>query len=280
MTRKRLNIGTIGTGFMARTHADAYRRAGLLYADLPAIPELHAIADINASAAKSAADRLGYEKSSGDWRDIVNDPSVDIVDIVTPNNTHAEMALAAIAAGKPVYCEKPMAVELADAEKMADAARRRGVKTMLGFNNVKTPAAMLAKKLIDDGDIGEPIRFRGWFDQGFFNDPELPWSWRCSRKEAGSGALGDLGSHVVSVAQYLMGDMVRVIAEAQTIFKTRPLAAGGSGYSAKAGKDSPRAAVENDDQIQCLVRFQSGAAGVIEASRVSVGKVFGIAWEV
>ncbi len=115
------------------------------------------------------------------------------------------MALAAIEAGKHVYCEKPLAVSVEEAEEMATAAARKGVKTMVAFNNIKTPAAMLAKQLIEAGEIGEPIRFRGWFDQGFFNDPELPWSWRCSRKEAGSGALGDLGSHVVSVAQYLMG---------------------------------------------------------------------------
>ncbi|MDH2327145.1 Gfo/Idh/MocA family oxidoreductase [Cereibacter sp. SYSU M97828] len=124
------------------------------------------------------------------------------------------------------------------------------------------------------------MRFRAWFDQGFFNDPELPFSWRCTRKGAGSGALGDLGSHVISVGQYLMGDVESVIAQTQTFFPTRPLPQDGSGYGAKAGADAPRAEVENEDQIQALVRFASGAGGTIEASRVSAGKVFGVYWEV
>jgi predicted dehydrogenase len=151
---------------------------------------------------------------------------------------------------------------------------------MVAFNNIKTPAAMLAKQLIDRGDIGRPIRFRGWFDQGFFNDPNLPWTWRCSRKEAGSGALGDLGSHVISVAQYLMGEVADVTAQWQTFFPTRPRPSNGSGYGATAEAGVEQVPVENEDQIQCLVRFRSGAGGVIEASRIAAGKVFGIYWEV
>ncbi|WFU91028.1 Gfo/Idh/MocA family oxidoreductase (plasmid) [Rhizobium sp. CC1099] len=275
-----LNIGLIGSGFMGQAHADAYRRAGVLYRDLPAIPRLFLLADATEELAAGAAARYGFERSTGDWRKLVEDPEVDVVDITSPNALHHEMALAAIAAGKHVYCEKPLSVTLAQAEEMAAAARRKGVKTMVAFNNIKTPAAMLAKHLIDRGDIGVPMRFRGWFDQGFFNDPDLPFSWRCTRKDAGSGALGDLGSHVISVAQYLMGDVDSVIAQTQTFFPTRPVAQGGSGYGAKAGSDAPRAVVENEDQIQTLVRFKSGAGGTIEASRVAAGKVFGIYWEV
>jgi predicted dehydrogenase len=139
---------------------------------------------------------------------------------------------------------------------------------------------MYAKQLIDSGSIGRPIRFRGWFDQGFYSDPDLPWSWRASRSEAGTGALGDLGSHVISVAQYLMGDVDRVVASEQTHFETRPIAGAGDGYSAKASAGAERRQVENEDQVQCLVRFNSGAAGVIEASRIAVGAIFGIRWEV
>lgn len=280
MTRRTLNIGLIGSGFMGQAHADAYRRAGLLYRDLPAIPHLYMLADATDELASGAAGRLGFEKSTGDWRKLVDDPNVDIVDITSPNAMHHEMALAAIAAGKNVYCEKPLSVTLAEAEEMAAAAKASGVKTMVAFNNIKTPAAMLARQLIERGDIGTPMRFRGWFDQGFFNDPDLPFSWRCTRKEAGSGALGDLGSHVISVAQYLMGDVESVIAQTQTFFPTRPVPQGGSGYGAKAGEDAPRSVVENEDQIQTLVRFRSGAGGTIEASRVAAGKVFGIYWEV
>lgn len=279
MTRT-LNIGLIGSGFMGQAHADAFARAKLLYRDLPAVPHLYMLADATPELAAAAAARFGFEHSTGDWRALVTHPAVDVVDITSPNHLHYEMAMAAIAAGKHVYCEKPLAVTVAEAEAMTGAAKAKGVKTMVAFNNIKTPAAMLAKQLIARGDIGTPTRFRGWFDQGFFNDPELPFSWRCTRAQAGSGALGDLGSHVISVAQYLMGEVAETIAQTQTFFPTRPVPQGGSGYGAQAGANAPRALVENEDQIQALIRFASGAGGTIEASRISAGKVFGIWWEV
>jgi predicted dehydrogenase len=280
MTPKTLNIGLIGSGFMGQAHADAFRRASLLYRDLPVRPVLHTLADAGADLARSAAERFGFARGTGDWRELVADPEIDLVDITTPNTLHYPMAMAAIEAGKAVYCEKPLSVSLAEAEKMTAAAKKAGVKTMVAFNNIKTPAAMLAKQLIERGEIGRPTRFRGWFDQGFFNDPDLPWSWRCSREQAGSGALGDLGSHVVSVAQYLMGEIVEVAAQWQTFFPTRPKASAGSGYGAAAASDAEQVPVENEDQIQCLVRFASGAGGTIEASRIAAGKVFGVYWEV
>ena len=277
---KELNIALIGSGFMGQAHADAYARAALLYPDLPARPVLYGLADASEDLARTSGERFGCHVTTGDWESLVADPKVDVVDITTPNLMHYEMAMAAIAAGKHVYCEKPLSVSLADAEAMTVAAEKAGVKTMVAFNNIKTPAAMLAKQLIDCGDIGQPTRFRGWFDQGFFNDPELPWSWRCSRREAGSGALGDLGSHVISVAQYLMGPTTDVVAQTQTIFPTRPEASGGSGYGATTGENAKRLDVENEDQVQSLLRFENGAGGVIEASRIAAGKVFGIYWEV
>ena len=280
MTKRTLNIGLIGSGFMGQAHADAFRRAAMLYRDLPAVPHLAMLADATPELAASAAERFGFDHSTGDWQALVNDPGVDVVDITSPNDMHHRMAMAAIAAGKHVYCEKPLSVTVAEAEEMTAAAKAKGVYTMVAFNNVKTPAAMLARQIIDAGEIGTPTRFRGWFDQGFFNDPDLPHSWRCTRAQAGSGALGDLGSHVVSVAQYLMGDIDRTVAQSQTYFPTRPLPQGAGGYSAKAASDAPRAAVENEDQMQALIHFASGAGGTIEASRISAGKVFGIWWEV
>ena len=280
MTQKTINIGLIGSGFMGQAHADAFRRAAMLYRDLPGVPHLSMLADASDDLAESAASRFGFERHTGDWRALIDDPEIAVVDITSPNALHHEMALAAIDAGKHVYCEKPLSVTVAEAEEMTAAAEAKGVKTMVAFNNVKTPAAMLARQLIEQGDIGTPMRFRGWFDQGFFNDPDLPFSWRCTRKEAGSGALGDLGSHVISVAQYLMGPVESTIAQTQTYFPTRPVPQGAASYSAKAAADAPRCEVENEDQIQALVRFASGAGGTIEASRVSAGKVFGISWEI
>lgn len=280
MTKQTLNIGLIGSGFMGQAHADAFRRAAMLYPDLPAAPHLYLLADATDALAEAAAARFGFEKSTGDWRVLVNDPNVDVVDITSPNLLHFDMAMAAIAAGKHVYCEKPLSITVAEAEQMTAAAKARGVKTMVAFNNVKTPAAMLAKQIIEAGEIGTPTRFRGWFDQGFFNDPDLPFSWRCTRRESGSGALGDMGSHVISVAQYLMGDIESTVAQTQTYFPTRPVTQGATGYSAKASSDAPHREVENEDQIQSMVRFKSGAGGTIEASRIAAGKVFGIYWEI
>lgn len=253
MALKPLNIGLIGSGFMGQAHADAYRRA---------------------------ARRFGFAHATADWRALVKDPEIDLVDITTPNAMHFEMAMAAIQAGKHVYCEKPLTVSLDDARALAEAAEQAGVKTMVAFNNIKTPAALLARQLIERGDIGTPTRFRGWFDQGFFNDPDLPWSWRCSRSEAGSGALGDLGSHVISVAQFLMGPIDSVVGQEQTFITTRPAPGGGSGYGARAEDGGARLAVENEDQFQALVHFNNGAGGTIEASRIAAGKIFGISWEV
>lgn len=279
MTRP-LNIGLIGSGFMGQAHADAYHRARMLYRDLPLTPRLYAIADQGDEAAEAARARLGFEKGYGDWRALVTDPEVDVVDITSPNALHHEMALAAIAAGKHVYCEKPLAMNDAQAREMQEAAERAGVKTMVAFNNIKTPAALLAKQLIESGEIGRPIRFRGTFDQGFFNDPKLPWSWRCSREGAGTGALGDLGAHVISVAQFLMGDMHEVNCQTQTQITERPMPTSDAGYASRIDEGAEMRRVDNDDQTQALVKFNSGAAGVIESSRVAAGRVFGVYWEV
>jgi len=275
-----LNIGLIGSGFMGQAHADAIRRAALLYPDLPKTPVLYAIADQNQAMAQQAAQRFGALHAFGDWREMVQDPNIDVIDITSPNHLHHQMALAAINAGKHVYCEKPLAVTESEAREMAEAARRAGVKTMVAFNNIKTPAAQLAKQLIERGEIGTPVRFRGTFDQGFYNDPELPWSWRCSKELAGSGSLGDLGAHTLSVAQYLMGGVKEVCASGQTHLKTRPVPGVDSGYASKVEANAQRREVENDDQMQCLVSFDSGAAGVIESSRIAAGRIFGVYWEV
>jgi predicted dehydrogenase len=275
-----LNIGLIGAGFMGQTHADSYRRAGLLYKNLPRTPVLYAVAEQHDKLAEQARGRLGFQKGYGDWRKLIEDPEVDVVDITTPNHLHVEPALAALEAGKHVYCEKPMAVKVEDAQRMAAAAKTAHGKTLVAFNNIKTPAALVAKQIIERGEIGELTRFRGRFDQGFFNDPDLPWSWRCSKDLAGTGALGDLGAHAVSVAQFLMGDVTEVLAQSQTFFTERPVAALDTGYSSKAAADAKKRAVENEDQIQSLVKFESGAAGVIEASRICAGRVFGIFWEI
>lgn len=275
-----LRIGIVGTGFIARTHVDAFRRACLLFPEVATEAVVEMVADVGLDTARSFGGRMAIPRASDDWRALVADPQVDLVDIATPNNLHFPIAMAAIAAGKAVYCEKPLALSTAEAAQMADAAAARGVPTFVAFNNLFAPATQLAATLIRRGDIGTPVQFIGSFDQGFYSDPNLPASWRTRAGEAGSGALGDLGSHVVSIAQHLMGPITAAAAFDATIFPSRPLPASGAGYGAKATDAAARQPVENDDLVQALVRFDSGATGSIGASRVVAGRVFGINWEV
>lgn len=191
------------------------------------------------------------------------------------------MALEAIRKGKHVYCEKPLTLKVSESEELVAEAKKYGVQTMIGFNNIKTPSVLFAKQLIEEGAIGTPTYFHGVFDQGFFNDPHLPYSWRCERNLAGTGALGDLGAHAISVAQFLMGKIDTVCAQSQTFFSKRPVPQDDRGYGSKIDVEkSVWKEVENEDQVQSLVKFESGAGGIIESSRIAAGSVFGICWEV
>jgi predicted dehydrogenase len=276
---EKLRVGLIGAGFIARTHIDALRRACLLFPELGVEVELPVVADATLATARSFASRTGIAGATDDWRAVVEDPAIDLVDIATPNNLHFPIAMAAIEAGKAIYCEKPLALSAAEAGRMAAAAEARGVTTFVAFNNLWAPATQLARAIVARGDIGEPVQFTGSFDQGFYSDRELPASWRTRRAEAGSGALGDLGSHAISIAQYLVGRVASVAAMEAVVFGDRPVPAAGMGYGAKAGAGEARQPVENDDLVQALVRFDGGAIGAIGASRVAPGRVFGINWE-
>ncbi len=275
----RLNIGLIGSGFMGQAHADAYRRAAMFYPDLPKRPHLYALADQDQAMAERHAAKLGAEKAYGDWRELVNDPQVDVVDITSPNYLHYTMAMAAIAAGKHVYCEKPLAVNEQQAQEMAQAARRAGVKTMVAFNNIKTPAALLAKQIIARGDIGEPVRFRGTFDQGFITTRTCPVLALLENPRRQRGAWRPW-------RPYPVGRPVFAGRDPRSDRQRANLPAPASGAAARCRVCQPVAAdaewreVENDDQVQCLVNFDSGAAGVIEASRIAAGRIFGVFWEV
>lgn len=277
---RNVGVGVIGAGFIARTHIDAFRRAALLFPDLEARATVEIVADARQATAEAFAAQTGVPAATGDWRRVVDDPAIDLIDIAAPNNLHYPIAMAALDAGKAIYCEKPMALDLQQAAEMERLARDRNVPTFLAFNNLWTPTTQLARTLIARGDIGEPIQFIGSFDQGFYSDPALPASWRTRRAEAGSGALGDLGSHVVSIAQYLIGPIVAASGLAATVVTERPEPGSGMGYGARAGADAPRQTVENDDVTQAVVRFANGAIGSIGASRVAPGRVFGLNWEI
>ncbi|MCR4267687.1 Gfo/Idh/MocA family protein [Nitratireductor sp. ZSWI3] len=265
---REISIGLIGTGFMGKTHALAFRAAKAVLGDVPAA-RLELLCDTPAERARQMAGQFGFARATDDWRALVNDPAVEIVSITTPNRMHCEMALAAIKAGKHVYCEKPMGLTLEEGRTMALAAARAGVKTMVGYNYIKNPAFAHARQLIADGAIGRPVHFRGFVDEDYQADPDLAWTWRARMEEAGLGALGDLGCHLVSMAYGLMGPVDSLIADMQTIHETRPLPDG-----------SGRGRVENEDVASALVRFASGAQGVLCTSRSAWGRKNKLAFEV
>ena len=255
-----VGVGLVGTGFMGKCHALAWGAVARVFGDVAA-PRLAVVCDTPAGRAEAMARQLGFARATDDWRALVADPEVDVVSITTPNRLHREMALAALAAGKHVWCEKPLALTLAEAEEMADAADAAGVVTMVGYNYLRNPAYRHAQKLVADGVIGRIVHFRGFVDEDYQADPELAWTWRARLDEAGLGTLGDLGCHLVSLAVGLAGPVASLVAETATVHGTRPLADG-----------SGRAAVENEDIASALVRFESGVTGVVLSSRSAWGR--------
>lgn len=256
---RELGIGLIGTGFMGRAHALAFNNARAVF-ELPVKLTLAALADADTERAKRCASDWGFAQAHGDWQQLIDDPKVDVVAITTPNHLHYPMAMAALAAGKAVYCEKPLAVSLEQAAAMRDAASKAGVVTRVGYNYQHNPMIGLARQLIDSGELGVIISFQGEFSEDFMADAASPWSWRCEVGHAG-GALADLGSHLLSMARYLVGDVVSVCADTQTVHGQRP---------ATAGSETLRE-IAVDDQVHALLRFANGARGTVSSSWLKHG---------
>ncbi|WP_409304109.1 Gfo/Idh/MocA family protein [Peribacillus sp. SCS-155] len=271
---KKINIGMIGGGFMGKAHALAYAGMPMFFWPAPAIPYRHTVVDVTEELAKDASLRLGFENYSTDWREVVEDPNIDVIDIVTPNDSHAEIAIAAAKAGKHIISEKPLARTAEEAKSMLEAVEAAGVKHMVAFNYRRTPAVALAKKYIDEGRIGKILNFRGTYLQDWSADPNSPLSWRFQKKIAGSGALGDIGTHVIDFARYLVGEISDVNAVAKTWIPERPVQSGGTDKlgTVKASDDVPRSAVDVDDEFMTLVKFENGAIGSIEATRNAWGR--------
>ncbi|PWU03043.1 MAG: dehydrogenase [Bacteroidetes bacterium] len=271
---KKLNVGMIGGGFMGKAHALAYAAMPMFFWPAPAIPHRHTVVDVNEKLAKEAAEKLGFENYSTDWRAVVNDPGIDVIDIVTPNNTHAEIAIAAAKAGKHIISEKPLALGAEEAKTMLEAVQAAGVKHAVAFNYRRTPAVALAKKYIEEGRIGKILSFRGTYLQDWSADPNSPLSWRFQKKIAGSGALGDIGTHVVDFARYLVGEITDVNAVTKTWIPERPIQSGGADKlgTVKSDADVPKGAVDVDDEVITLIKFDNGAIGSIEATRNAWGR--------
>jgi predicted dehydrogenase len=254
-----LNVALIGYAFMGRAHSNAYRQVVPFFR--PRLtPQMKVLCGRTASDVERASRDLGWKEAATDWREVVARPDIDLVDISTPGDSHAEIAIAAAAAGKAVLCEKPLANSVTDAQRMLDAVTRAGVVHMICHNYRRAPAVMLAKAIIDAGQIGEIRHYRGTYLQDWIVDPAFPMTWRFDRERAGSGALGDIAAHSIDLARFLVGEIHEVSGDLETFIKERPRRDGGVGE------------VTVDDAASALVRFDGGAIGTIEATRLAPGR--------
>jgi len=279
--RPTLGVGMVGHAFMGATHSQAWRTAPRFF-DLPLRPEMKVVAGRDAARTAAAAEQLGWAESTDDWRSLIARDDIDVVDICTPGDSHAEIAIAALAAGKHVLCEKPLANSVAEAESMTEAADRaaaHGIRAMVGFTYRRVPAIALARQLVQEGRVGEIRHVRAQYLQDWIVDPEAPLSWRLQKDKAGSGSLGDIGAHIVDLTQHITGlAIAEVSGQLETFVKERPLATEHAGLSGTAGTE--RGPVTVDDAAVFLARFTGGAVGVYEATRFATGRKNAIRIEV
>ncbi|UVI31379.1 Gfo/Idh/MocA family protein [Paenibacillus spongiae] len=265
-----VRIGMVGYKFMGKAHSNAYRALPMFFPQVNR-PVMKAICGRDPQGVETARAQFGWESAETDWRKLIGRDDIDLIDINAPSDAHKEIALAAAAAGKHIFCEKPLALTYADSVEMLEAAEKAGVKHMVGFNYRFAPAVQLAKKLISEGRIGTINHFRGFFLQDWIVDPSFPLVWRLQKEIAGSGSHGDLGAHVVDMARFLVGEFDEVIGMSETFVKERPLPSSMTGLSAKGDENAPRGPVTVDDATLFLARFKSGALGSIEATRFAPG---------
>lgn len=278
MNKPPLRIGLIGSGFMGACHANAFRAVSGLF-DLPMEPVLDMIADVDDITAVHAAERFGFNRSTGDWRALVDDPNVDLVDITAPNILHHEIGMAAIRAGKAVYCEKPLANTVEDCAELVEAATANGVPTAIGYNYLKNPMIALAREIIGSGEIGEVVGFRGIHAEDYMTDPTAPFSFR--NEPVGGGVLADLGSHIIAMARFLVAEITEVCGHLHTVVTERPEPTGARGAHerGRGGGSGRMLPVATDDQARFLCSFANGASGVIEASWIAQGRKMQLAFE-
>lgn len=268
-----LRVAMIGYGFMGAAHSVGWRQAPRVFS-LPQAVEMAVVVGRNAEAVADAATRWGWQESATDWREVVARDDIDIVDIVTPGDSHAEIAIAALEAGKHVLCEKPLANTVAEAEAMADAAARaaaRGIRSMVGFTYRRVPAVTLLRDLIAQGAVGRIAQVRAAYRQDWLVDPAMPLAWRLQKEHAGSGALGDIGAHIIDMTQFVTGvEVTSVSGVLDTIVKQRPLQGSGSGLSGTAAAGVGDVTV--DDVAIFTGRLSTGALVSFEATRFATGR--------
>lgn len=267
---KTINVGLIGYKFMGKAHSNAYRQVGPMMQP-EAMPGMKVLCGRNEAGVSAAAAQMGWDEYETDWRKLVRRDDIDLVDICTPSGpSHTEIALEAAAAGKHIFCEKPLAASLVDARAMLDAAERAGVKHMVNFNYRRCPAVALARQMIAEGLLGEIFHWRSVYLQDWIIDPEFPLVWRLDKSVAGSGPLGDLAAHSIDLAHFLIGPIAKVVGMEQTFIDERPVAEEMGGLQATGG--TARAKVTVEDAVAFLARFESGVFGTFEATRFAAGR--------
>ncbi|MEL6168655.1 MAG: Gfo/Idh/MocA family oxidoreductase [Pseudomonadota bacterium] len=259
-----IGIGLIGGGYMGKAHAVAMASVGAVF-ETTLRPRLVSVAASSAASGERYRAAYGFDRAAPDWQAVVADPEVEAVVIASPQTTHRAIAEAAFAAGKPVFCEKPLGASLADAEAMVAAAAASGLPNMIGFNYVRTPATQFARRLLTDGTIGTVTWFRGEHTEDFLSDPDAPANWRT--EDRATGTMGDLAPHMINCALALLGPIASLSADIATVHATRP------------GPGGP-VPVQNDDHAQLMVRFASGAMGHLYFSRTATGRKMGYAYEI
>jgi predicted dehydrogenase len=266
---KTLNIGMVGYKFMGRTHSNAWLKADKFF-DLKARPVMKVICGRDRAGVMNACSRWGWSQFATDWREVVDDPTIDIIDINTPNDSHAEIAIAAAKARKAILCEKPLAMDVKQARQMVEAVTKAGVVNMVCHNYRRIPAIVLAKKMIAAGELGRIYHYRARYAQDWIVDPNFPLVWRLQSKIAGSGTHGDINAHIIDLGRYLIGEFSEVCGLMETFIKERPL----QGESSKKGK------VTVDDAVMFIGRFENGALANVEATRFALGRKNGIQIEI
>jgi predicted dehydrogenase len=259
--KKTFRVALLGTKFMGKAHSQAYRNVNMYFPDAPKV-EMVVLCGRNPDETEQSREAFGWTEASTDWRATIARDDIDIVDIATPGAMHCEMVIAAAKAGKHIVCEKPLANTLAEAKKMLKAVEKAGVKHFLMHNYRRVPAVALAKRMIDDGRIGKIYHFRGRYLQDWAMSPDLELVWRFDKQQAGSGALGDLGAHIIDLGRYLCGEVAELSATTETFIKRRSVTAG----------SRTKADVTVDDAAAMCLRFKNGAIGTIEASRFGAGR--------
>jgi predicted dehydrogenase len=275
---QQLRVGMVGYAFMGAAHSQAWRTVNRAF-ELPLSAEMSVVIGRDPAGVAAAAAKLGWSDHGTDWHDLVGRDDIDLIDICTPGDTHAEIALAALAAGKHVLCEKPLANTVAEAREMAAAAataQTRGVRSMCGFNYRRVPAVALMRQLVAAGRIGDIRHIRGVYLQDWIVDPSFPLVWRLRKEIAGSGALGDIGAHIVDLTQYVTSQSITAVsALTETFVKQRPLPTASSGLAA-SGDGAATGEVTVDDAALFLARLDGGAVATYEATRFATGRKNGL----